>query len=490
MKKEEKSSISNFEEKFNEIKRNFYKTRDLTLFNEKSCSTERKSPLIIDSPEQNEECHSADSHFFKKTKSKFFLDSQKKSKTNEKKLQKSQKLKNSSIPPKNPKKWDSTVKLIPPIKNHKNPLKLNKSDKNFIYLNVLQKSFKSMNIKKNNFPKPTSSSIEGTHYSNKMDTIPDILECGLFQNLNENKNLKELLNLKKDSICLNNLAIEENKNEKIDDDIKDFSPLEVHLASSSNITKVDMNIEDHQGNQRKTSNKNKDKNLDFRDFISKNHQNSKEKKNNNTSIDKLEENLQKNNNMSPEEREKKELEERLNYEKILQENQRKFESSQKSRNTVESSLDDNSIIDDNNANNSINTLNESCDRRDRKISKSAIKKMFDRKNKNKSGTQILENSLNNMYIEKLVKDTRSNSRGEHHKPEIKVNPPVEDNKDGKKNEFILNRKELGNSFKINIIDFDAKQELDKNLEINHDDDKKKCLCDEDYLDFLDKEIKN
>ena len=116
--------------------------------------------------------------------------------------------------------------------------------------------------------------------------------------------------------------------------------------------------------------------------------------------------------------------------------------------------------------------------------------MFDRKNKNKSGTQILENSLNNMYIEKLVKDTRSNSRGEHHKPEIKVNPPVEDNKDGKKNEFILNRKELGNSFKINIIDFDAKQELDKNLEINHDDDKKKCLCDEDYLDFLDKEIKN
>ena len=121
MKKEEKSSISNFEEKFNEIKRNFYKTRDLTLFNEKSCSTERKSPLIIDSPEQNEECHSADSHFFKKTKSKFFLDSQKKSKTNEKKLQKSQKLKNSSIPPKNPKKWDSTVKLIPPIKNHKNP---------------------------------------------------------------------------------------------------------------------------------------------------------------------------------------------------------------------------------------------------------------------------------------------------------------------------------------------------------------------------------
>ena len=69
-------------------------------------------------------------------------------------------------------------------------------------------------------------------------------------------------------------------------------------------------------------------------------------------------------------------------------------------------------LDETNQNNkSVNSMAESGEVK-KKLPKSFVKEIFERRNKNRVGSQIVEESLKNMYVNKLMSThARSNSRG-------------------------------------------------------------------------------
>jgi len=426
----------------------------------KSTSTEKPT----ESDDTNN-FHSLDSRPLKQAKSKFFMNSLKISCSA--KIQSKAQDKDATK-----KKWNPNVKIEK--KERKNKIietpRTERLDRNFVYLNVLQKSYKTITPKKTLKKEVQYSSKNATPSSNNQKgTIPDILSSDLFQDLNKNNqnnfsSLRDSNNRERGSICLNNVIVED-KNNKLLDEIKDFSPKEVGISASSKEIEenpLQNDVKEEQDTSNKTDSKKTEGNVER-----------------STKHDSIKIDLSdiKNEEEDP---------------KIFRHNKIMDILQNNSINSGDESLDDSNM-------NNNSPLNDSCENK-KKLPKSMVKDIFEkRKRKNKkTETQIVEESLNNMFVTKLMSNNRSNSRGEM----PKQNKPEDDIEEKKMTEFMKNRREMANICKINIINYDEKKKenpstfnedeesniLNRQSLIKETEARKKTLSDEEYLALMENEL--
>lgn len=404
---------------------------------EKKPNKLRKSTSTEDmiAKEQSNNFHSLDPRPIKKTKSKFFINNLKESKYKSAKLRPNGKDSGGKR-----KDWDRTVKIEKKDlkKRRAEPPKTQRTDKDFVYLNVLQKSYKTITPKKLSPKAPMKTSVKNdTPLSNcnKGTTIPDILYSDLFQDLpkNNNPNPSEA---KRDngSICLNKVILLEGHNTGLSDEIKEFSPKEVCIsASSKKIENFPENSSDSNNSQKKLTPSNK----------------------------KINENAE---NLKSEETVKKEEDPKITrHNKIIE----AIQNDEKQNYSVTNNDESVNVNLDETQN---NTMNESGEIK-KKLPKSFVKEIFERRNKNKTGTITIVEELNNMYVNKITNNImtvpRSNSRGEKYLRQ----EPEEDNEEKKMIKFLKNRSEMANMCKIKIGNYDEPKKDDSPKKTNQEFEK-------------------